>query len=485
MPITNNLIKINNIALRPAPKFNLTYETFKSGEYIIGGVLKVSINGEIYASSINDLNSKIASLSAYSGTCQALYIECDSSVLINGTSFINSVSFTPTDQPFIVNYAIDIEVSDSEEALAIKTDEAFISLYGLTIPSDIILKTYEESLILSSDESLGNTFFYVDGSYTKASLKLSGQISIQTYHHMCDVFSAPDLTNRLYTIINSRIQKLLSLDSDLSTVYPALDSYTGGGYTALNDNKNISISNFDNKIDFKFDLFIVIGDCHPKGIVDLVITETTDQTTALSSWSIKGSIKGLSDATTTAVNNHVISNTRLSNARDIYNDLENKRSLSEYGQFEILGCTTSASLPSSTCYQRISAQITENFNGGQIDFEMSYGDIETCQIGGSNIDINIQEEYPTNKYVEHIIPGRGTALVQIGSNLSPFKATITASGKLNSCDTTLINTLISCVDGRFLDIINSKGYNNYILAKESKTIGKYSYKISRSYIECI
>ena len=68
MPITNNLIKINNIALRPAPKFNLTYETFKSGEYIIGGVLKVSVNGEIYASSINDLNSKISALSAYSGT---------------------------------------------------------------------------------------------------------------------------------------------------------------------------------------------------------------------------------------------------------------------------------------------------------------------------------------------------------------------------------------------------------------------------------
>jgi hypothetical protein len=302
---------------------------------------------------------------------------------------------------------------------------------------------------------------------------------------MCDVFSAPDLTNKLYTIINSRIQKLLSLDPSLSAAYPVLDLYTGGGYTALNDNKNISISNFDNKIDFKFDLFIVTGTCHPKGIVDLVITETTDQITALSSWSIKGSIKGLSDATTTPVNNRVISNTRLSNARDIYNDLENKRSLAEYEQFEIFGCVNSASLPSNTCYQRVSAQITENFNGGQIDFDMSYGDVETCQIGGSNIDINIQEEYPTNKYVEHIIPGRGTALVQIGSNLSPFKATITASGKLNSCDTNLINALISCVNGRFLDIINFKGYNNYILAKETKTIGKYSYKISRSYIECV
>lgn len=492
MPITNNLIKINNIALRPSPKFNLSYETFKSGEYVIGGIAKISINGEIYGASDIDLSTKINNLSNYSGTCQTLLIQCDGSTLINGTAFIRSISFNPTDQPFSVTYTIDVEVSDTSSITAIKPDINFTTLYGITIPNGVILKSYEESLSLSSDDSLGNTAFYVDNSYTKASLKLNGQISIQAYHHMCDTFNSPDLTNQLYSIINTRVTKLLALDNSLAAAYPSLSLYINGAYTAINDNKSITINKFDNKIDFKFDIYIITGDCNPKGIVDISISETVDQTTGLSTWSVKGSIKGLANRTTNAVDNDVLSNTKLNNARLIYNNLENKRSLADYENFSLLGCGSAASAPAGTCYQRVSSQITENFNGGSIDFDMSYGDIEVCQIGGSNIDVNIQTEYPTHKYIEHIIPGisnmiigQDTALVQIGANLTPYRVTITVSGKLNSCDNTLLSSLIDCVNNRFDDIIQSNGYNNYLLIKESTTTGKYSYKRSQSYIQCI
>lgn len=485
MPITNNLIKINNIALRPSPKFNLSYETFKSGDYIIGGIAKISINGEIYGTSDVDLSSKINNISAYSGTCQTLFIACDGSTLINGTAFIRSISFNPTDQPFNVTYTIDIEVSDTSSITTIKPDINFTNLYGITIPNGIILKSYEESLSLSSDDSLGNTAFYVDNSYTKASLKLNGQISIQAYHHMCDTFNSPDLTNQLYSIINTRVTKLLALDNSLAAAYPSLSSYINGAYTAINDNKSITINKFDNKVDFKFDIYIITGNCNPKGMVDISISENTDQATGLSTWSVKGNIKGLADITTNSVDHAVLSDTKLSNARLIYNNLKNKRSLAEYDNYLLLGCKSAASIPAGTCYQRISSQITENFNGGSIDFDMSYGDVEACQVGGSNIDVNIQTEYSTNKYIEHIIPGRGTALIQIGANLTPYRVTITVSGKLNSCDNTLLSSLINCVDDRFNDIINTNGYNNYLLVKESKTTGKYTYKRSQSYIECI
>lgn len=485
MSITNNFIKINDIAVRPAPKFNIAYETFKSGEYIIGGLLKITLTGEIYGISSSDLTDKIKTLSNYSGTCQSIYIECDNSTLIDGQGFIRNVSFNPTDQPFMVNYSVDIEISNTSSNLSITPDAAFASLYGLSIPNTIVLKSYEESLAFNSDDSIANTAFYVDGTYTKASVKLSGQISIQAHHHMCDTFESPDLIAQLHTILNGRVQQLLSLNAALSTTYPSLANYLQGNHYAIHHNKTLTINKFDHKIDFKFDMFIISGTCHPRGMVDLDITETTDQFTGLSSWSIKGSVQGLSDGTSSTTDNDTLYNTRLINARLIYADLEHKKALSEYEHFIVLGCSTAASLPSDSCYQRISAQITENFNGGRIDFEMSFGDIESCQVGGASIDINIQEEHPTNKYIEHIIPGRGSALVQIGDNISPRKITITASSKLNTCDTELISTLISYVEDRFFTIITNKGYDNYLLVKESKTTGKYSYKISRSYIECV
>jgi hypothetical protein len=482
MPITNNLITINGDALRPAPKFSIAYETFKSGDYIIGGIAKVSISGELYAVSDIDLSTKINDISSYSGTCQTLLIQCDGSILINGTAFIRSISFNPTNQPFSVTYTIEVEVSDTSSTLSVKRDIDFTTLYDINIPDDIILKSYEESLLLSSDESLTQTSIYADGSYTKASLKLSGQISIETYHHMCDNFGSPDLTSKIYNIINSRIQKLLSLDPILVNAYPSLSPYLNGNYTAINDNKNISFNKFNNKIDFKFDLFIIAGDCHPQGIVDLTITENTDQNTGMSTWNLRGSIKGLANITTNAVDNTVISDTKLTNARLIYNDLENKTQNPEYRHFTIFGCKDAASAPSNICYGRMSSQITENFNLGQIEFEMTYGDVESCQVGGSTIDVNIQIEYPTRKYIEHIVPGRGSALIQIYDNLTPTKVTVTASGRINGCDTSLINDLKTCVTNRFNDATDP--YLGYLVTKQTETTGKYSYKKSISYIAC-
>jgi hypothetical protein len=154
-----------------------------------------------------------------------------------------------------------------------------------------------------------------------------------------------------------------------------------------------------------------------------------------------------------------------------------------YG-YEIFGCFTAANLPPNTCYQRTSSQSTQSTNNGQIEFDFTYSDVESCQLGGNNIEISIDEEYPTQKYIEHIIPGRGSALVQISNSVSAYKVNITASGKLNSCDTTQMNNLVSCVYGQFLQTINSRGFNQYLLIKEDITLGKYSYKITRSYIGC-
>ncbi len=151
----------------------------------------------------------------------------------------------------------------------------------------------------------------------------------------------------------------------------------------------------------------------------------------------------------------------------------------------LTGCDNGASPPNNICWQRVSSQLQENFHTGNISFDLAYGDVEFCEIGGATVDISISEDHPTFKHVEHVIPGRGVALVQIGSNRTPFKVSVTGEGKLNSCDTTKLNELINIVRNRFFNTINDNGYNSNVLQTENITVGKYSYKIVRNYIGCL
>jgi len=482
MPIDNTFLLINNTPIRPAPSIKMEYSNFMSGEYIVGGVLKINLEGQIIGSSLNDLNNKIKNIVNYSGKCQTIKISCGNTKLVDGIGFINNVNIRPSDQPFMVSYSMDVEVAINFGNKVVVPDERFLALYGITIPSNLILSSYDESLALSGDESLANTGFYGQ-TFTKASLKLSGSISIQSYNHMCSN-NTDTILDQIYTMINTRAQKILSLDSTLIQSYPLLQNYCNGSWQGIHDTKSLSINKLEHKVEWKFDLYIVTSECHPKGIVDVNITEATDQMTGLSSFTAKGSIKGLNNKTSSVIDHRIDTNDKLTNARSIYNDMAASGPYvgGAYG-YKILGCFEAANLPPNACYQRTSSQSSQN-NNGQIDFNFTYSDIESCKLSGNSIEISIEEEYPTRKYVEHIIPGRGQALVQLSNSVSAYKVTITGSGKLNSCDNSQIGTLVDCVYGQFLQTINSRGFNQYLLTKEEISLGKYSYRITRSYIGC-
>lgn len=488
MPIDNNFIQINNESLRPSPKFSIAYETFKSGEYIIGGILKLTLNGEIYGASSSDLTTKISNISQYSGKCQTIYVACEEETLVDTTGFVRSVTINPTDQPFVVNYTIEIEISNlSNNKLSVSRDLAFTNLFfpntNNAIPLDINLKNYEENLTITGDDSLSNTGFYGGGIYTKAQLKLSGQISIQANHHMCE--NNNDIIEHLFNILQLRFQKILALDITIGTSYPSIAAYCNNTYITIHDNKNITINKIDNKVNLQFDMYIIPKlplNAYPKSIVELTIAENTEQATGLSNLTVRGSVKGLSNKTTDILNNKVLSSEKLSNARNAYAWIVNSIDNRDYAQFIVLGDYNGAIPPADICYNPISSQVTENLNNGEITFDLTYGDLQFCQIGGANIDVNITEDFPTPKYVEHIIPGRAYPIVQVGYGVSAMKITLTVSGKLNGCDTSKIHNLVACIDNKLTTEKNSRGYNGYILQNTTKTFGKYSYKVTESYI---
>jgi hypothetical protein len=482
MPINNSFLLINNVAIRPTPSITMEYENFFSGEYVIGGVIKINLEGQIIGSSLSDLNNKIKNIVNYSGKCQTIKISCENTKLIDGIGFINNVNIRPSDQPFMIQYSMDIEVGISSGKKVVVPENNFLSLYNISIPNNLILSSYDESLSLSGDESLSNTGFFGQ-SFTKASLKLNGSISIGAYNHMCSN-NTNNILDQLYTILNSRVQNILKLDTKLKDSYPIISNYCNGNWEAIHDTKSLSINKLDHKIEWKFDLYIISGNCHPKGIVDINFTENTDQKTGISSFSAKGTIKGLNNKTNNIIDHKLDSNEKLQNARSIYNDMAATGPYigGAYG-YKIFGCFEAGNLPSNSCYQRASSQSTQS-SKGEIDFSFTYSDIESCKLSGNNIEINIDEEYPTRKYIEHIIPGRGQALVQLSNSVSAYKVTITASGKLNSCDNSQLNTLVDCVYGQFIQTINSRGFNQYLLVKEEISLGRFSYRITRSYIGC-
>lgn len=485
MPIQNNLILINGSPLRPVPNFNIEYETYKAGHYVIGGVMNLSLTGEIYGTSIDDLNDKVKVISGYSAKCQSIKISCDNKTIVDGVGYISQVSVSPTDQPFSVSYTMSIEISNvGSSTLAVAKDDAFTSLFGIS--SNVNLSKFEESLSLSADDNMLSTVFYVNQGYTKAAIKLGGSITVQGYHHMCDNSGGSDYTNKIYQIANARIKKILTLDPSLSVAYPVLSGYIGSGWTAIAESKKVDIDEINHKVTVSFDMFIFKGNCAPSAKTQITVNETKDHTTGFSSWSVKGSIQGYPNTNTNGIiDTSVLSPSRYSNAKSVFNTLFNQRSTQEYLDVLLTSCGEAASAPPNVCWQRVSSQIQENFQAGSISFDMSYGDVEFCQIGGATVDVSISEDHPAYKHVEHIIPGRGVALVQIGENLTPFKVSITAEGRLNSCDTSRLNELINIVRNRFFDTINDNGYNSNVLQSENITTGKYSYKIVRNYIGCV
>jgi len=98
-PVAGATVTVAGIQLVPSPFVNLTVEKYKVGEKVIGGVLKLTLNGTAVGSSFNGVVDgegvgtgikTILDLAQRKG-CVCVEIKCDST-LINGGGRIVSVS---------------------------------------------------------------------------------------------------------------------------------------------------------------------------------------------------------------------------------------------------------------------------------------------------------------------------------------------------------------------------------------------------------
>ena len=486
MPV--NIVEIDGSGFSPAPKFTIDTQPHMCGEYIIGGLIIVKISGELFGNNLSDLETKIKDKTDLSGECKSFKIKCSGTNIFNiNSALIKDVNITPTDQPFNANYSLSVIIDTIDNKSAIIPDQRFLDYYKITVPDSINLFSYDESLSISPD-SIGQVAITSVGTFRKFNLKANGSVDIQAYGKPCGPTTTDQVLAALYAIIDTRASYFLSNNAILKDTYPFLEQY--GGWLTMVDTKSLTIDPLTYKINWTFDLLLYKEEgttCYSKAIVSLNTTDTIDQMTYLSTFNIKGTITGLSDKTTSSIDNKVLSSEKINNARTAYDLLKTSPNVGDYYRSTISGCGPSGSLPPDYCYQITRSSVTESLNTGEITFDLQYADTETCQLGGMTIDVTLSEDRPAYKHIEFIIPGRGTSLVQVGFNLTPYKATLTVSGKVNNtCDTSLASgALRTCVLAKFIEIRDLNNLGSLLLLKSSQSQGSYSYKATEEYIDCV
>ena len=482
--MANNTVKLGGISLIPAPSVSTSYEYSKSGEYIIGGFLIVTLSGKIISESVlSELNS-ISQLSA-GNNCISLNIGCNGGEFLSGASGkIRSADVSIDDQPFLGSYTIQVAVETINGNPAVAPDSQFLK--STCLSNAEYIQSYTESIGINAD---ANSIGLVDGAtgLSKSFIKANGQITLVG---LCTlVCGKPEFTtiDNLVSILQTRAASLLGLQSCEGSI---LSSYNG--WNKWIDTQTLDVNSATGTITWSFDMYMSKGSSAPYAWADVTIEDKYDQKKLLQTKTMSGTIRGLSAASGGFLGNKLTSGERLDNAKRGY-DLVTGMLMS--GGWPSSAATidggegncTSASDPcknpvEATCLQRISSNVTTSVVNGEISFSSEFGSISACKPNQeSQIDVTVDETLPATRYVEIFVPnGRRSTVVNIGD--TPGKVTIMGKGTLKGCDTTQMGKMKNCVQAEISKALGL--YRGWLKIKENESFGSYSYSKTLEYIRC-
>lgn len=483
---TTSSIKLGTEYLIPAPYVSSSYEYIKSGQYIIGGVLNVTLDGTIVG---EDIASQIQNISTWSSNtnCINLTIGCDGSAdFLEGQGRITNISINTSDSsPFTATYSIVVALEVVNGEPAVSPDSDFLALFGLSSSSTLFIKEYEEQVSIDGDATIVG---YVDNilNISKSFIKATGSISVTSSTvPICGVPGFNGIQQSI-NLIKDRFNKLISFS--FSQDGHPLSQYAG--WSKWLDSKSFSIDKAG-KVSCSFDIYLNKGSCQPIARIDLKTEDKLDHTTNsnILNRSISGTINGLSTATTNLLSNKTGSNERLGNAYAAFNALStliiNGNWPGDYIKLtgEEGDCTPPTCPPSqpTVYYQRLSSNINISKVAGEITFSAEFGPTNGCQLNNFDISTTIEEELPAVRYREFIIPNSPKPVIQYLGD-TPAKVTISSQGSIKDCDINKKTQLICSVKKAFNQALLP--YLGWILTSSQITESKFSYKITSTYIRC-
>lgn len=480
---------LNGQSLRPAPFVSTSYEYNMSGKYIIGGFLLVNLTGTIVGEDITEQINSISTLQTNTG-CVSITIGCSGGTdFLNGSGRIRSISITPSDQPYVASYSMQIAVQTIDGTPAVQADTEFLTHTCLNNSSQQVsfLQSYNETLSIVGE---GNIIGSVDNvlQVSKSYIKASGKISMSSYMRtVCGIPQYNGLTNSV-DILQSRVNSLMNMQ--ICVENSPLAQFAG--WNRWLDTKSLTIDS-NGSVEWSYDMYLSKGNCKPLAWIDISTESKKDQRKNLTSKSINGTIKGLSSATVNDyLGDKVNVNERITNAEAAYNAIEAIITSGSWPSDDVSLSAPNCNDPyyndpcmqtPPMCLQRTSSTTKRSPVTGEISFSAEFSPTSACL--PSNVELTVDEQFPAARHVEHIIPGLGNSVVVDINAPTPHTIKITARGSIQNCDRTKLPQLISCVDSVFqaqLNTIQSGG--SWILKKNTKNIGTYSYTVEKEFVEC-
>lgn len=497
MATTPSAVSLGGSELKPAPFVSTSYEYKTSGEYVIGGFLIVNLDGTIVAENAEDLISQMAYYSSLqtSTNCVNLTIGCEGgSDFLNGAGRIRNVDISQSsDQPFVFTYTITVAIETIDGMPAVDPDQDFLNRMCLTPEDARYILSYEESIAITGE---GDAISSTDTTFnvSKSFIKGSGSISITCFgREICGVPQGSGI-DRAIQILTQRANNLMNFTNCSGTSTP-LSQYSG--WQKWLDTKKITIDDAGS-VTWSFDLYMTNGGGTPYAWVDVETTDQMDMKTEkdLLTKTVRGTIRGLSSATLDFIGNKASVNERISNAERALGVIlpqitngewpSNAVILSgEEGDCEPPEPNDCPESEKATCYQRSSSSLDKSMVSGEIVFSAEYKDINSCKDkNDATIDTTIDENFPSVRHVEFIIPNLPKSVVQYAGD-TPHKATVTVKGTIKGCDKLTpekLEKLKACVEKE----LNKKAqkFASWLITNEAQTISSYYYEKTKSYVKC-
>lgn len=451
--------------LQPSPFVNLTIEKNIVDDIIIGGLLRVQLNGTIVQDHFPDVLNQVKSIIgiAKNSECTSLEIECGGA-RFGGYGKIISASVSEGNQPTwtrIAPYSIEMELYLDLDGNKFVEPEKSGTPESSTDPdiSDLALSDLSEQFSISIDEDSFN-WGIVDGSTMsngggvgRKHVKVSFNISAkgQTGGEDCvDALLDPQpSTDPTYYGLAAVEQYMLRRfarlkNMDLSgiknkpdaEIVGALDEYRGASYL---DFRTLEVNPINNSMTLSGDIIYRPSGCYENVFTTVTVEESLDKDG--NQITISGNVIGLVDSDYQNLIHNAIylngsactSDIKMNKADTFFNEFKAEDNLLSIANAHFTksyivdkcGINSDEDNPLASCFPEesvnptptpeicelrlISSQVSRDYPEGQINFTFVFSNKqEACSIPGvSNLEIEATHDIPRDNIVEVVIPGRG------------------------------------------------------------------------------
>jgi len=485
------MITVGNITLIPKPTVNITPEYFYFGEDVIGGYVMVEIAGTHHASSEQEYESRIQSILNLIDTCINLNMESecgDSLETIDGSQgVVRDVRISHAGSSLDFNYTIMVECSKGSNKQPLITNQSSVPFAELMDNSSVVINSYSETL---SSSVANSSSFSIDGkgNLVKNPGKLSIQIDVGCYDNdQCDSNNI-DFSTMVSKFLITRAQALID--------QPSLLKMGIAGFILCGINAKQTLRKTGGSI--SFEAYKIPG-AEAKAIVEFSETQEVDQVSGFRSVKIKGSIIGIDSSKSILEPD----NDGMINAKAVYNSIKGYYSGGISDIFSTECGDAEAYVPNldGTCYILNNSRVSEFPSSNRIDFDLTYQDLETCELMGYKITTQYEERPSVKNRVEHLVPGRPkkfAPLVYYSRSTSAPKYKLTVQGDLlNTCaehtvggyssgKNPVVETVKNAVKKEFSDKKSSfrLSSGNIMVVSRIENEGRYTYSITEEYIQC-